>query len=161
MCRKNDDIITEYLSQGIDHTKAEIQLKKSVIYDEKSLTLSMGCNIEYLKSKVNLEIDSPFCCCILLWMIVYLWYFITYCCLRRICQKYRSAWMCPVAPASHPRATRMHWRSWRCARLWSKTRMTIEGIDRKITKKTYKNGNSLLPNPLWYGSILSVRSLAV
>lgn len=55
--KKISDIIAENLSQGIDRTKAEIQLKKSIVYDEKSLALAMGCNIEYLKSKINLDFD--------------------------------------------------------------------------------------------------------
>lgn len=55
--KKISDIIAENLAQGFDHTKAEIQLKKSIVYDEKSLALAMGCNIEYLKSKVNLDFD--------------------------------------------------------------------------------------------------------
>ncbi len=55
--KKISEIIAANLPQGIDYTKAEIQLKKSLVYDEKSLTLAMGCNIEYLKSKVNLDFD--------------------------------------------------------------------------------------------------------
>lgn len=55
--KKISDIISENSGQGTDYTKAEIQLKKSLVYDEKSLTLAMGCNIEYLKSKVDLDFD--------------------------------------------------------------------------------------------------------
>lgn len=52
-----DEILAEWAKGSSLQNGAQLQIKKCIVNDEKSLSLSLGCDVNYLKSKLNINFD--------------------------------------------------------------------------------------------------------
>ncbi len=52
-----DNSISEWKKNGSPQNAAELQVKKCIVNDEKSLSLALGCNVDYLKNNFNINFD--------------------------------------------------------------------------------------------------------
>lgn len=52
-----DNVLNEWKKNGGIQNGAQLQMKKSIVHDEKSLGLAFGCNVDYMKNKLNIDFN--------------------------------------------------------------------------------------------------------
>lgn len=52
-----DDALNKWGDSGALQNAAQLQIKKCIVNDEKSLSLALGCDVNYLKNKLNINFD--------------------------------------------------------------------------------------------------------